>query len=201
MRKVLFLLMFPLLCFGQIDVPIQNTSTDDNVKYRLFATKNIYTFLGLNTSDGRIWQLHWGTDGSKSRYEVSLNKNKLAKKPEDIIEYQTEKYKEDSAYWEERKEDWYKKKSDTTLTEEDFYYKTEEDLAYWYKPKPLEESINLALKNSTKAQNGRFFLYPTENIYNFILLDQIDGRTWQVQWNYDDNKRIIFPIGGTSIQD
>ncbi len=32
-------------------------------------------------------------------------------------------------------------------------------------------------------RNGRFFLYPTTNIYNFILVDQIDGRTCQVQWN------------------
>lgn len=29
---------------------------------------------------------------------------------------------------------------------------------------------------------GRFTLYPTLNIYTFILLDQEDGRTWQVQW-------------------
>ena len=190
--------MFPIIGFGQIDVPIQNTSTDDNVKYRLFATKNIYTFLGLNTSTGTIWQVHWGTDGHKSRYEVYLNKNNLAKEPEDIIEYQTEKYKEDSAYWVKRKEEWHKRKSDTTLTEED--NPTDEELDRWLKPKPLEESINLALKNSPKAQNGRFFLYPTKNIYNFILLDQIDGRTWQVQWSYDENKRIIVPIGGSSIQ-
>jgi len=31
--------------------------------------------------------------------------------------------------------------------------------------------------------NGRFELYPTQNIYNFILIDQTDGRTWQVQWS------------------
>ena len=32
---------------------------------------------------------------------------------------------------------------------------------------------------------GRFTLYPTQNMYNFILHDQIDGRTWKVQWNND----------------
>ena len=35
--------------------------------------------------------------------------------------------------------------------------------------------------------NGRFTLYPTENMYNFILLDQINGKAWQVQWSNDNN--------------
>lgn len=29
---------------------------------------------------------------------------------------------------------------------------------------------------------GRFTLYPTNNYRNFILLDQIDGRCWQLQY-------------------
>jgi hypothetical protein len=39
--------------------------------------------------------------------------------------------------------------------------------------------------------NGRFALYPTPNMYNFILLDQIDGTTWKVQWNNERDKRFI----------
>jgi hypothetical protein len=30
---------------------------------------------------------------------------------------------------------------------------------------------------------GRFTLVPTRNMYNFILLDQDIGKTWQVQWS------------------
>ena len=30
---------------------------------------------------------------------------------------------------------------------------------------------------------GRFILSPTKNMYNFVLLDTIDGRAWQVQWS------------------
>ena len=38
--------------------------------------------------------------------------------------------------------------------------------------------------DSTKiAQVGRFKLYETQNIWNFLLLDVIDGDTWQLQWN------------------
>jgi len=41
---------------------------------------------------------------------------------------------------------------------------------------------------------GRFTLYETQNMWTFILLDQIDGRTWQVQWSLDPDKKGIIPI-------
>lgn len=43
-------------------------------------------------------------------------------------------------------------------------------------------------------RNGRFFLYPTQNLWNFILLDQIDGRVWQVQWSTEQKNRLVIPI-------
>lgn len=45
-----------------------------------------------------------------------------------------------------------------------------------------------------KKVNGRFELYSTQNIYNFILLDRIDGKTWQVQWSFDEENRAVVPI-------
>lgn len=42
--------------------------------------------------------------------------------------------------------------------------------------------------------NGRFELYPTQNMYNFILLDQITGDTYQVQWSLKEENRGIIPI-------
>lgn len=41
---------------------------------------------------------------------------------------------------------------------------------------------------------GRFVLQPTENLYNFLMLDQITGQTYQVQWNFDAEKRFVIPI-------
>jgi hypothetical protein len=38
---------------------------------------------------------------------------------------------------------------------------------------------------ATGGKPGRFTLYPTRNIYNFILLDQDIGKTWQVQWSIE----------------
>lgn len=52
----------------------------------------------------------------------------------------------------------------------------------------------IALVDKEDEINDRFTLYPTHNIYNFILLDQIDGRTWQVQWSIEPENRGIMPI-------
>lgn len=42
---------------------------------------------------------------------------------------------------------------------------------------------------------GRFELYPTKNIYNFLLMDKKSGRIWQIQWSLDpDNRGLIAEI-------
>ena len=54
-----------------------------------------------------------------------------------------------------------------------------------------------ALACDKEAENGRFTLYPTKNIYTFILLDQHDGRMWQAQWSIEADQRFIIPINPT----
>lgn len=51
-----------------------------------------------------------------------------------------------------------------------------------------------ALVPDDAAENGRFTLYPTKNIYNFILLDQKDGKMWQVQWSTEADSRFLIPM-------
>lgn len=113
-----------MLTFAQntSEGPIQNISTDNNVEFRLFSTKNMYTFIKLNTRNGQMWQVQWGTE-SKYRFENILS--------------------------------------------------------------------DISRVNTEEERNGRFFLYPTANIYNFILLDQIDGRAWQVQWGKESERIVI----------
>ena len=130
MKRIVFSLIIGLAsitAFGQntSDVPIQNISTDSTVVYRLFATRNMYTFIKLNTRNGQMWQVQWNAE-SKYRFESTL--------------------------------------SDTSRV------------------------------NKDEEKNGRFFLYPTTNVYNFILLDQIDGRLWQVQWSTEVTERMVIPI-------
>ena len=127
MRKLFFALIITLTTISTFaqstsEAPNQNISTDSNVEYRLFSTRNMYTFIKLNTSNGQMWQVQWGTE-SKYRFENVLS--------------------------------------------------------------------DISLVNKDEEKKGRFFLYPTTNIYNFILLDQIDGRTWQVQWGKEDERTVI----------
>ncbi len=102
------LLLFASLALA--DEPRLEPTENPDASYRLFATKNIYTFPKLDTRDGRIWQVQWGLD----------------------------------------------------------------------KAHTFVEPINL--KAIAPGKTGRFTLYPTTNIYTFILLDQETGDAWHVQW-------------------
>ncbi len=132
MKRVLIFaiaILFSFAAFAQSDVPYAPQSASepqDGAVYKLFPTSNMWTFLKLDTRNGRIWQVQFSVKGSEYRYEIPL--------------------------------------SDFFLVEAD------------------------------KEINGRFTLYPTSNVFNFILLDQIDGRMWQVQWSEDSKNRGIMPI-------
>lgn len=121
MKKIIVLLIALALAvpaIGQTTVPTAPQSASEplmGASYKLFPTNNMWTFLKLDTRNGRIWTVQFTVkDDARYRYEVPLSTELLA------------------------------------------------------------EGAN--------AENGRFTLYSTQNIYNFILLDQIDGRCWQVQW-------------------
>ena len=122
----LVFVLFATFSFAQStsQPPIQNISTDSAVVYRLFSTRNMYTFIKLNTRNGQMWQVQWSTGDDTFQVPLSLT----------------------------------------------------------------------SLVSSEEEKNGRFFLYPTTNIYNFILLDQIDGRAWQVHWNTEEKSRLVVRI-------
>jgi hypothetical protein len=60
------------------------------------------------------------------------------------------------------------------------------------KERRFVEPINL-IALAQGAKPGRFTLYPTSNIWTFILLDQETGNTWHVQWG-KPQERLIVPI-------
>jgi hypothetical protein len=45
-----------------------------------------------------------------------------------------------------------------------------------------------------KEINDRFTLYSTQSANTYILLDQLDGRIWQVTWATEPTSRGILPI-------
>ena len=59
----------------------------------------------------------------------------------------------------------------------------------------LVTNLNIEpLVSTDKESNDRFTLYPTQNMFTFILLDQLEGKTWQVQWSIDRESRFVLPI-------
>lgn len=50
--------------------------------------------------------------------------------------------------------------------------------------------LNKEILATAGARPGRFTLYSSRNMYQFILLDQENGRTWQIQWSIDSNSGI-----------
>ena len=163
MKKLLLILLFPIVCFGQEDIE----------RYKVYNTTNIYTSLLLDSATGQIWQLQIGLS-DVDQLKTKLNDIAFAESIEDITESWTESIDSKMKEWEEN----YNSKPDSIVSAK--------DKEYW-KPLTLERTIEL----NYIAQNGRFKLYPTGNMYNFLMVDVIDGRTWQVQWNIDEDKRLV----------
>lgn len=125
-------ILVSLTIIARAQTPINNTlikpistPTINSPIYQLFPTKNIWTFIKLDSRNGKMWQVQFDLTG-ENRGEKILNSIPL-------------------------------------VTEE----------------------------NEIK---GRFTLYPSENIYNFLLLDQIDGNVYQVQWSMEEKNRGVIPI-------
>ena len=123
----LFFLIFVTVSFAQNQTKkpniIQQKQVSENAIYQLFPTPNIWTFIKLDTRNGKMWQVHFSITDEGYDGQLVLNSIPLVLEEDEI--------------------------------------------------------------------NGRFTLFKTENTYNLILLDQIDGRVWQVQWNSEEKKRFV----------
>ena len=51
------------------------------------------------------------------------------------------------------------------------------------------------LNNYEMIRPGRFELYPTDNLYTFILLDTENGYVYHVQWHFDKESRFRYLFG------
>lgn len=64
----------------------------------------------------------------------------------------------------------------------------------WSLDTDKEGSIIINNEDLSWISGSLFELYPTQNIYQFLLLDKSNGRTWHVQWGMEDNKRWMRQI-------
>lgn len=126
MKRIIFLLLIVLSITscsnaGEPSTVVAPTTNAVN-NYLLYPTTNIYTFLKLDTRNGKIWQVQYSMD--ENEFEVPLNSHALV----------------------------------------------------------------------TAGKPGQFALYPTTNIWTFILLDTVNGNVWHVQWSQEAENRSIIPI-------
>ncbi len=63
-----------------------------------------------------------------------------------------------------------------------------------YRFETVLSSVDISGMLEQEPRIGRYTLYPTQNIYSFIMLDQIDGYTFQVQWSAEEENRFVIPI-------
>lgn len=68
------------------------------------------------------------------------------------------------------------------------------DLLQWHLDRDKEFINSINTENLSLYRNpfsGNFELYPTKNMYQFILIDTRDGRCWHVQWGSKISERWI----------
>ncbi len=68
------------------------------------------------------------------------------------------------------------------------------DQVQWSLESKNEGSVSINsddLTNGYGYGSGSFELYPTKNIYQFILIDKTSGKKWHVQWGLQESKRWI----------
>ena len=121
MKKYLFIIVV-LFCVNNINAQDKlqfngvNHETNDNVRYKLYPTFNMWTFLKLDTQTGKVSMLQFSVESEKNECELFVGA-------------------------------------------------------------PLEVYIG------DDVVNGRYEIYPTTNIWTFIMIDQINGNTYHIQWS------------------
>lgn len=62
------------------------------------------------------------------------------------------------------------------------------------KDKRFKKVLNDIVLNNNEQVNGRWKLYPTQNMYQFLLVDVMFGTVIQIQWSTEENGRFIIGV-------
>ena len=57
--------------------------------------------------------------------------------------------------------------------------------------KRFKTVLNDIVLNDSEQVNGRWKLYSTQNMYQFLLVDVMVGTVIQIQWSTEENKRFV----------
>ena len=126
MKRFLFILVAAILTVGviaqeQIQFNAVNHEINTSLRYKLYPTFNMWTYLKLDTQTGRVTMLQFSTNSRTEEGEIYIGI-------------------------------------------------------------PMETYVG------NEAKNGRYELYPTTNMWTFLMIDQMNGNTYHIQWSNNDLK-------------
>ncbi|MBR4564150.1 MAG: hypothetical protein IKO26_06850 [Paludibacteraceae bacterium] len=110
-----------LIAQEQIQFNAVNHETNTALRYKLYPTFNMWTYLKLDTQTGRVTMLQYSTNSREEEGEIYIGI-------------------------------------------------------------PMEVYVG------SEAVNGRYELYPTTNMWTFLMIDQVNGNTYHIQWSNKDMK-------------
>ena len=82
---------FTIVSFAQSQTSktdiIQQKLVSENTIYQLFPTKNYWTFIKLDTRNGKMWQVHFAIKEGDEEGELVLNSLSLVSKEKEICRW------------------------------------------------------------------------------------------------------------------
>lgn len=149
--------------------------------YKIYNTQNYHNQLRLNTATGEVKQIQ--DDGQSWIICPGINKSHSRTGRYNLNETQN--------MWTFILLDSY-----TGKTWQVQYSINGTDYMF-YKPINYKAYANPSAKNNWK---NRFQLFPTQNIWNFIMLDSYTGRLWQVQFSTNNPENVMcIPINESKL--
>lgn len=124
MKKLFILLAAAVIAASamaqtQIQFNAVNHETNSTLRYKLYPTFNMWTYLKLDTQTGRVTMLQFSASSRTEEGEIYIGI-------------------------------------------------------------PMETYVG------DEAKNGRYELYPTTNMWTFLMIDQMNGNTYHIQWSNKD---------------
>lgn len=82
MKQIFYIVLFTMSisimsCKNSDNETVKKQEIKENTVFKLFPTENLWTFLKLDTRNGRIWQVQYSINEDAPRLETDLSTKRL----------------------------------------------------------------------------------------------------------------------------